>query len=97
MQEAIKNETFLRVESDLSYTIPPTNMTASPRPLQNHHVMLFQEDPTYGYQGAFAGKTGYTDEAHNTLVGAVSEEEEELSEEEAFLEETSAVPIGWPS
>ena len=52
MQEAIKNETFLRVESDLSYTIP---------------------------------------------VGAVSEEEEELSEEEAFLEETSAVPIGWPS
>ena len=30
-------------------------------------------------------------------VGAVSEEEEELSEEEAFLEETSAVPIGWPS
>lgn len=70
MQEAIKNETFLRVESDLSYTIPPTNMTASPRPLQNHHVMLFQEDPTYGYQGAFAGKTGYTDEAHNTLVTA---------------------------
>ena len=39
MQEAIKNETFLRVESDLSYTIPPTNMTASPRPLQNHHVL----------------------------------------------------------
>ena len=70
MQEAIKNETFLRVESDLSYTIPPTNMTASPRPLQNHHVMLFQDDPTYGYQGAFAGKTGYTDEAHNTLVTA---------------------------
>ena len=70
MQEAIKNETFLRVESDLSYTIPPTNMTAAPRQLQNHHVMLFQEDPTYGYQGAFAGKTGYTDEAHNTLVTA---------------------------
>ena len=70
MQEAIKNETFLRVESDLSYTIQPTNMTASPRQLQNHHVMLFQDDPTYGYQGAFAGKTGYTDEAHNTLVTA---------------------------
>ena len=70
MQEAIKNETFLRVESDLSYTIQPTNMTAAPRQLQNHHVMLFQDDPTYGYQGAFAGKTGYTDEAHNTLVTA---------------------------
>lgn len=70
MQEAIKNETFLRVESDLSYTIQATNMTAAPRQLQNHHVMLFQDDPTYGYQGAFAGKTGYTDEAHNTLVTA---------------------------
>ncbi len=45
-------------------------MTAAPRQLQNHHVMLFQDDPTYGYQGAFAGKTGYTDEAHNTLVTA---------------------------
>lgn len=69
MQECIKNETFCRIESDLTYTIQPTNMTAAPRDLQNHHAMLFQ-DGQWGYQGAFAGKTGYTDEAHNTLVTA---------------------------
>lgn len=69
MQECIKNETFCRIESDLTYTIQPTNMTSTPRELQNHHAMLFQ-DGQWGYQGAFAGKTGYTDEAHNTLVTA---------------------------
>lgn len=69
MQECIKNETFCRIESDLTYTIQPTNMTAAPRDLQNHHAMLFQ-DGQWGYKGAFAGKTGYTDEAHNTLVTA---------------------------
>lgn len=69
MQECIKNETFCRIESDLTYTIQPTNMTSTPRDLQNHHALLFQ-DGQWGYKGAFAGKTGYTDEAHNTLVTA---------------------------
>ena len=46
-----------------------TNMTSTPRDLQNHHALLFQ-DGQWGYKGAFAGKTGYTDEAHNTLVTA---------------------------
>ena len=44
-------------------------MTSTPRDLQNHHALLFQ-DGQWGYKGAFAGKTGYTDEAHNTLVTA---------------------------
>ena len=57
------------IESDLTYTIQPTNMTSTPRDLQNHHALLFQ-DGQWGYKGAFAGKTGYTDEAHNTLVTA---------------------------
>ena len=69
MQECIKNETFCRIESDLTYTSQPTNMTSTPRDLQNHHALLFQ-DGQWGYKGAFAGKTGYTDEAHNTLVTA---------------------------
>ena len=69
MQECIKDETFCRIESDLTYTIQPTNMTSTPRDLQNHHALLFQ-DGQWGYKGAFAGKTGYTDEAHNTLVTA---------------------------
>ena len=66
MQECIKNETFCRIESDLTYTIQPTNMTSTPRDLQNHHALLFQ-DGQWGYKGAFAGKTGYTDEALELL------------------------------
>ena len=68
--EAIKNETFCQIEANLTYTIPPTNMTAEPRELRNHHPMLFQDDPAVGYEGAFAGKTGYTDDARHTLVTA---------------------------
>ncbi|MDD7738987.1 MAG: D-alanyl-D-alanine carboxypeptidase family protein [Fusicatenibacter sp.] len=68
MQAAIQNETFCSIESDLYYTIPPTNMTSSPRELTNHHAMLF--DGQWHYEGAFAGKTGYTDSAGNTLVTA---------------------------
>lgn len=68
MSAAVKNETFCSIESDLFYTIPPTNMTSSSRELRNHHAMLFEGE--WYYDGAFAGKTGYTDEAHNTLVTA---------------------------
>ncbi|MCI5648104.1 MAG: D-alanyl-D-alanine carboxypeptidase [Fusicatenibacter sp.] len=68
MKAAIQNETFCSIESDLYYTIPATNMTSSPRELANHHAMLF--DGQWHYEGAFAGKTGYTDAAGNTLVTA---------------------------
>lgn len=68
LSEAAKNETFCAIEADLLYTIPPTNMTSTPRELRNHHAMLFEGE--WYYEGAFAGKTGYTDEAHNTLVTA---------------------------
>lgn len=68
MSAAVKNETFCKIEADLFYTIPPTNKTASSRELRNHHAMLFEGE--WYYEGAFAGKTGYTDEAHNTLVTA---------------------------
>lgn len=46
-------------------------MTSTPRELRNHHAMLFEGE--WYYEGAFAGKTGYTDEAHNTLVTAAKE------------------------
>ena len=68
LSEAVKNETFCAIEADLLYTIPPTNMTSTPRELRNHHAVLFEGE--WYYEGAFAGKTGYTDEAHNTLVTA---------------------------
>lgn len=69
MQAAIQNETFREIESTQTYTIPATNKTATPRNLTNHHAMLVSGNPSY-YEGAFAGKTGHTDAAKDTLVTA---------------------------
>lgn len=68
MQAALKNETFCAIEANLNYTLPATNMS-EPMDLYNHHPMLHKDHELY-YEGAFAGKTGYTDAAGNTLVTA---------------------------
>lgn len=68
MQAAIQNETFCAISGSQSYVIPPTNMNPESRELGNHHAMLMPG--TYHYDGVFAGKTGNTDEAGNTLLTA---------------------------
>ncbi|MCI9357946.1 MAG: D-alanyl-D-alanine carboxypeptidase [Lachnospiraceae bacterium] len=68
LQAAIKNETFLTISGTRSYTIPPTNMNGEARNLHNHHAMIVKGH--YYYKGVFAGKTGSTDEAGNTLLTA---------------------------
>ncbi len=68
LQAAIKNEMFLTISGTRSYTIPPTNMNGEPRNLSNHHAMIVKGH--YYYKGVFAGKTGSTDEAGNTLLTA---------------------------
>ena len=69
MQAAIQNETFCTIDATQAYTIPATNKTAAPRNLSNHHAMLMEGNPSY-YEGAFAGKTGNTAAAKDTLVTA---------------------------
>lgn len=69
LQEAIKNPTFVEINSKTGYTILPTNMYADPRNLMNHHAMFF-EGGEYYCEGIFAGKTGYTKAAHNALLTA---------------------------
>ena len=59
---------FLTISGTRSYTIPPTNMNGEPRNLSNHHAMIVKGH--YYYKGVFAGKTGSTDEAGNTLLTA---------------------------
>ncbi len=71
MQEALKNETFCKINSTQSYTIPPTNVTPTARNLTNHHAMMVQGNPSY-YEGTIAGKTGHTDAAKDTLVTAAT-------------------------
>ncbi|MDO4477847.1 MAG: D-alanyl-D-alanine carboxypeptidase family protein [Lachnospiraceae bacterium] len=70
-QAALKNEAFRTIAGTHSYTIPATNMTADPRSFDNHNPLLV--NPDYAYPGIIGGKTGYTDDALNTLATMVSQ------------------------
>ena len=65
--EAFKNPDFRRITGTLQYTIPVTNITNETRTFQQHHRMLFDYRSQY-YEYCVGGKTGYTDDALNTLV-----------------------------
>ena len=64
---AIKNSDFREITGTLQYTIPETNITNETRTFQQHHRMLFSGRSQY-YKYCVGGKTGYTDDALNTLV-----------------------------
>lgn len=64
---AIKNPEFLTIDGTRSYHLPPTKRTPEGGYVANHHKMLNKNESVY-YPGAFAGKTGYTTLAGNTLV-----------------------------
>lgn len=65
-QAAFQNETFRKIVKTPYYIIPPTNITAEERWINNHHQMLLKGDQHY--DGCLGGKTGYTVKAGNTLV-----------------------------
>lgn len=66
---AYQNPEFAKITGTKQYEIPPTNKHADPTPLNNHHCMLnFYKTSKYLYDGCVGGKTGYTEEAHYTLV-----------------------------
>ncbi len=67
---AVQNEDFCRISGSAAYTIPATNMTASPRNLENSNALI--KNGEYHYDGVIAGKTGHTEAAKNTLVTAAS-------------------------
>ncbi len=66
-REAIKNPEFLAINGTRSYKLAPTKRTPEGGYVANHHKMLNKNESVY-YPGAFAGKTGYTSLAGNTLV-----------------------------
>lgn len=66
-RDAIKNDSFLEIESNTTYRIPNTNLTAETRGVSNRHKMLYPDSRFY-YEGAMGGKTGYVDQSGNTLV-----------------------------
>lgn len=73
MKAALENETFVEIDSSLYYRHAPIKQYPDPEDPHNvvyaHHQMLKKNSPVY-YPGAFAGKTGYTSLAGNTLVTA---------------------------
>ncbi len=73
MQYAIKNPTFCQIDATQVYTHGPIIKYPDPNAPENtiyaHHKMMKKSSKEY-YSGVFAGKTGYTLLAGNTLVTA---------------------------
>lgn len=65
-QEAMKYDKFREIIHTQEYSYPETNLVKEKRYFANHHGMLMDE--SRAYDGFIGGKTGYTDEAWNTLV-----------------------------
>ena len=65
-QAAMKYDKFREIIHTQEYCYPETNLVKEKRYFANHHGMLMDE--SRAYNGFIGGKTGYTDEAWNTLV-----------------------------
>ncbi|MGN1319203.1 MAG: serine hydrolase [Lachnospirales bacterium] len=66
-REAVKNEEFSKVWGTMIHTLPATNLVNEPRGLVNKAKILDDESPYY-YADAIGAKTGFHDDALNTLV-----------------------------
>lgn len=66
-QAAIQNPMFRTIDETIYYQIPPTNLCEEPRDLWHQLKMLYPTSPYY-YEPLEGGKTGFTDQARNTLV-----------------------------
>lgn len=77
-QAALANPTFVEIDSALYWKHAPIQRYPDPDDPGNtvyaHHAMLKKNDSRY-YSGAFAGKTGYTSLAGNTLVTAAQRDD----------------------
>lgn len=69
-QAAYKNETLLKINSDLTHTIGPTANNPEGTSFRTEHRLLYTDDTSsqYYFPEAVAGKTGYLLKAGNTLV-----------------------------
>ena len=65
---ALKNADFRKIFGTYKYTMPPNNKQPESRLFVNQHYMI--SDPAILYDGFIGGKTGWTTDAHYTLVTA---------------------------
>lgn len=73
MSACIQNDTFRRIVSTVSYTVPATNKTSAERTYQNHNKLIIK-DSGYYYQYCIGGKTGFTNAALRTLIAAAEKD-----------------------
>ncbi|WP_250277482.1 D-alanyl-D-alanine carboxypeptidase family protein [[Clostridium] colinum] len=77
MKEAIKNEEFVKYINTPTYRISTTNIVNEERVLNNSNKLILKTSPYY-YEYCIGGKTGFTNEAGNTLVTYAKKDNIEL-------------------
>lgn len=78
-QAALKNDTFRQIVGTVKYTLPPTNKNDQELVMFNHHAMMTTHRTSlYLDDTVFAGKTGYTTDALNTLVTCAARNDMDL-------------------
>lgn len=66
-KELLKYDKFREIASTTYYELKPTNLQSETRYLYADHKMI-RKNNTFYYEGCEGGKTGFTNEALNTLV-----------------------------
>ncbi|MBR4513953.1 MAG: D-alanyl-D-alanine carboxypeptidase [Lachnospiraceae bacterium] len=74
---ALKNDTFREFTSTKFHEIAPTNKNDESRPLWQDNKLIMEDYDVY-YEACEGGKTGYTDEAQNTLATWAKKGDREL-------------------
>ncbi|OUQ59969.1 hypothetical protein B5E58_02450 [Tyzzerella sp. An114] len=76
-KEVLKYDKFREIIATLKYEIPPTNKQPETRYLYAQHQMI-KPPSIYVYEGCEGGKTGFTNQALNTLVTYTKRDDTEL-------------------
>ena len=73
--EAMKNSTFRKIITTTSYTLPKTALRDTEVPIKNGDLFLFSSgDKDFSYEYGIGMKTGYTNAAQHTFVGAAEKD-----------------------
>ena len=78
-REVLTYDAFREISGTVNYNLPPTNKNDGTLTMYNHHSMICTNRTSQYYDATvFAGKTGYTTDALNTLVTCASRNGMEL-------------------
>lgn len=96
LRELVKHPDFLQISSTYSYKIPATNKHPEGIPLGNENKLI-NKASMYYYQGADAGKTGYTVQSSHSYVASAMRDGQRLivalvhDKDKRFFEDSRAL------